>query len=74
MFAFISLNWRGRALVTRQIIVNLIGETTTDTGLKTRVALHESTYPVGLKVSDAEMNGLNLTLNAFHPDWNYSIK
>lgn len=74
MFAFISLNWRGRALATRQIIVNLIGETTTDTGLKIRAALDESTYPVGLKVSDAEMNALNLTLNAFHPDWNYSIK
>jgi len=74
MFAFISLNWRGRALATRQIIVNLIGETTTDTGLKIRAALDESTYPVGRKVSDAEMNALNLTWNAFHPDWNYSIK
>ena len=74
MFAFISLNWRGRALATRQIIVNLIGETTTATGLKIRAALDEGLYPVGRKVSDSEMNALNLIPGAFHPDWNYTLK
>lgn len=74
MFAFISLNWRGRALATRQIIVNLIGETTTATGLRIRAALDEGTYPVGRKISDQEMEALNLTTDAFHPEWNYSLK
>ncbi len=74
MFAFISLNWRGRALASRQIIVNLIGETSTATGLKIRAALDEGTYPVGRKISDQEMDALNLTADAFHPEWNYSLK
>lgn len=74
MFSFISINWRGRALATRQVIVSLIGETTTDTGLKIRADLDEGIYPVGRKVSDSEMRALNLTLHSFHPDWNYSLK
>lgn len=74
MFAFISLNWRGRALATRQIIVNLIGQTTTAAGLKIRAALDEGVYPVGRKVSDSEMKTLNLTHSTLHPSWNYTLK
>jgi len=74
MFSFISINWRGRALATRQIIVSLIGETTTDTGLKINADLDEGLYPIGRKVSDSEMRALNLTFHSFHPDWNYSLK
>jgi hypothetical protein len=73
MFSFISLNWRGRALATRQIILNLIGETTTKAGLKIRAALDEGLYPIGRKVIDAEMAALHLTRDSFHPDWNYSL-
>ena len=73
MFAFISLNWRGRALATRQIIVSLIGQTTTKSGLKIRADLDEGLYPTGRKVLDAEMAALNLKRDAFHPEWNYSL-
>ncbi len=73
MFSFISLNWRGRALATRQIIVNLIGETTTKTGLKIQAALDEGQYPIGRKVADKEMEALNLQREIFQPNWNYSL-
>jgi transposase len=73
MFAFISLNWRGRALATRQIIVSLIGQTTTKGGLKIRADLDEGIYPTGRKVLDAELAALNLKRDEFHPEWNYSL-
>ncbi len=73
MFSFISLNWRGRALATRQIIVNLIGETTTKMGLKIHAALDEGQYPTGRKVADKEMEALNLRRETFQPNWNYSL-
>ena len=73
MFSFISLNWRGRALATRQIIVNLIGETTTKAGLKIHAALDNGLYPTGRKVADKEMEALNLRRETFQPNWNYSL-
>jgi transposase len=73
MFSFISLNWRGRALATRQIIVNLIGETTTRNGLKIHAALDEGEYPTGRKVADKEMKALDLRRETFQPNWNYSL-
>lgn len=73
MFSFISINWRGRALATRQIIVNLIGETTTKSGLKIHAALDEGKYPIGRKVTDREMEELNLRRDTFQPNWNYSL-
>jgi transposase len=73
MFSFISLNWRGRALATRQIIVNLIGETTTKAGLKIHAALDNGLYPTGRKVADKEMDALNLRRETFQPNWNYSL-
>lgn len=73
MFSFISINWRGRALATRQIIVDLIGETTTKTGLKITAALDHNTYPTGKKITDSEMAALNIQRNEFQPAWNYVI-
>ncbi len=73
MFSCISLNWRGRALATRQIIVSLIGEATTKAGLKIQAALDEGEYPVGKKVLDEEMAALNLKRHTFQPNWNYSL-
>jgi len=59
MFNHISMNWRGRALTTREIIVNLIGETKSKSGLKIRAALDEGIYPTGRKASDQEMSHPN---------------
>lgn len=73
MFNHISMNWRGRALATRQIVVNLIGKTTTKAGLKIKAALDEGTYPTGIKISDKEMEKLNLTRGEFQPQWNYTL-
>ena len=73
MFSYISINWRGRALATRQIIVDLISETTTKTGLKIKAALDHGIYPTGKKVTDEEMASLNILRNEFQPNWNYTI-
>lgn len=73
MFNHISMNWRGRALATREIIVNLIGETKSKSGLKIRAALDEGIYPTGRKVSDQEMSRIKLTRAEFQPAWNYKI-
>jgi Rhodopirellula transposase DDE domain len=74
LFCHITQNWRGKPLMDRISIVELIGATTTKTGLKVACALDERTYEKGIKVSDAEMEGLNITGDAFHPEWNYTIK
>lgn len=61
------------SVATRQIIVDLIGETTTKTGLKITAALDHNTYPTGKKITDAEMDALNIHRCEFQPAWNYSI-
>ena len=73
LFSFISMNWRGKPLISYQVIVNLIAATTTVAGLKVRAALDSKAYPAGLKVSDAEMQALNLKPDRFHGDWNYTL-
>ena len=73
LFSFISMNWRGKPLISYQVIVNLIAATTTVAGLKVRAALDSKTYPAGIKVSAAEMQALNLKPNRFHGDWNYTL-
>jgi hypothetical protein len=73
MFSFISPNWRGKPLVSHEVIVNLIGSTRTRTGLTIRAALDTGTYPTGVKVSNEEMSKVNLTRASFHGEWNYSI-
>jgi pterin-4a-carbinolamine dehydratase len=74
LFCYITQNWRGRPLTDRVAVVELIGATTTETGLKVECLLDERTYEKGIKVSDAEMAELNITGDAFHPEWNYTIK
>jgi len=74
LFSFISQNWRGRPLVSYQTIVQLIAATTTDAGLTVRSEIDTSTYPKGVKVTDAEMDALSLHRHDFHGEWNYTIK
>ena len=73
LFSFITGNWRGKPLVSHQVIVQLIAATTTRTGLKVRCELDQNTYPAGIKVSDAEMSDVNLTRHDFHGEWNYTV-
>ena len=74
MFCHITQNWRGRPLESRIAVVELIGATTTKTGLKIECALDERTYEKGIKVNDAEMSCLDIRGDTFHPEWNYAIK
>lgn len=73
LFSFITQNWRGRPLVSRQAIVELISNTTTRHGLTVRAALDTDRYATGIKVSDAELAQVRLTRHEFHGDWNYTI-
>jgi transposase len=74
LFSFITQNWRGKPLVSHQAIVQLIAATTTDTGLKVRSEIDPNTYPAGVKVTDDEMDAINILRHKFHGDWNYTIK
>jgi len=74
LFSAISRNWRAKPLTSHEVVVNLIGATTTKTGLKVRSELDRNIYPAGLTVSDAEMETLNLRRDAFHGEWNYSLQ
>ena len=74
LFCHITQNWRARPLTDRIAVVELIGATTTKAGLKVECALDTRTYEKGIKVSDAEMEALDITGDAFHPEWNYTIK
>ncbi len=73
LFSAISQNWRGKPLVSHEVMVNLIAATTTRTGLTVRSALDDSDYPAGVSVSDADMGTLYLRPDAFHGEWNYSL-
>jgi transposase len=74
LFSFISTNWRGKPLIDRVTVVSLIANTTTKTGLKIKVKLDERNYKTGIKVSEKEMQLLNLHKDTFHGEWNYFIK
>jgi Rhodopirellula transposase DDE domain len=73
LFAHISMNWRGQPLTSHEVIVDLIGATTTRTGLTVHAEHDSGTYPAGVKVTDAELAAVNLRPHGFHGDWNYSI-
>jgi hypothetical protein len=73
LFCHITQNWRGRPLVSHEVIVQLIGGTTTRTGLTGRAALDPNAYPTGIKVADAELAAVRLEPAAFHGEWNYAI-
>ncbi|HSI02788.1 MAG TPA: ISAzo13 family transposase [Reyranella sp.] len=74
LFCHITQNWRGRPLVDRAAVVELIAATTTKAGLKVESALDPRTYEKGIRVSDPEMNRLDITGDPFHPEWNYTIR
>ena len=74
LFSFISSNWRGEPLRDYETIVNLIARTTTAKGLTVTCRLDRRKYATGRKVSNAEMQQLNLARDAFHGDWNYVIR
>ena len=74
LFCRITQNWLGRPLTNHAAVVELIGATTTQTGLNVECALDTRSYDKGVKVSNAEMAGLDITGDAFHPEWNYTIR
>ncbi len=73
LFAYITQNWRGKPLVSYEVIVNLIAATTTTRGLTVTCALDRGSYPTGRKVSDEELAQIQLKRDAFHGEWNYRI-
>ncbi|HSL72375.1 MAG TPA: ISAzo13 family transposase [Longimicrobiales bacterium] len=73
LFSFISQNWRGKPLISHEVIVKLIASTTTTTGLRVRSRLDTRSYPAGVKVSRQAVDALALRPDAFHGDWNYTI-
>jgi Rhodopirellula transposase DDE domain len=73
MFCHITQNWRGRPLVSQEVVVNLIASTKTKTGLKIRAAIDPGKYPIGIKFSEADVEDLNLTRDKFHGEWNYTV-
>jgi hypothetical protein len=73
LFSHISLNWRGKPLVTHDVIVNLIAATTTRKGLKVQAGLDNTPYPKGIKISDEAFANIRLVRDEFHGDWNYVI-
>ena len=74
MWSRVTENWRGRPLLSREVVVNLIANTTTTTGLHIEAALDEGDYPLKIKVTDDEMAELKILKARFHGDWNYTIK
>jgi hypothetical protein len=74
MFCHITENWRGRPLVSREVVVNLIGHTTTKTGLTIRSKLDENRYPTGREVTHQQMESLAITRDKFHGEWNYTLR
>jgi hypothetical protein len=73
LFAHISMNWRGRPLVSHDVIMELIGATTTCTGLTVQAVRDLGTYPTKIKVSDAELAAVPVAPHTFHGEWNYTI-
>jgi transposase len=73
MFCHITANWRGRPLISRQVVVNLIGSTTTREGLRIKAGIDENTYAKGIKVSDEELATLDIERDEFHGEWNYRL-
>ena len=73
MFSYISKNWRGKPLITRETVVNSIANTKTRTGLEIKAMLDENIYTKGIKVADNELELVNLVKDEFHGEWNYAI-
>jgi hypothetical protein len=74
LFSFISQNWRGKPLVSHEVIVNLIAGTTNRGGLKVHSELDSDQYPAGRKITNKELAEVNVSFDKFHGDWNYTIR
>jgi Rhodopirellula transposase DDE domain len=74
LFSFISQNWRGKPLISHEVIVNLISSTATKTGLQVECEIDRNSYPRGIKITDKELKAVNLLKDSFHGEWNYTIK
>ena len=74
LFSHITQNWRGRPLVSHEVIVNLIASTTTRTGLRVQATLDTGSYPKGRKITEKQLATVNLERSEFHGEWNYTIK
>ena len=73
LFSFITKNWRGKPLVSHEVIVNLIAATTTKTGLRVQSQLDVGKYPKGIKVGKKEFASIQIHRDTFHGEWNYAI-
>lgn len=73
LFSFMSINWRGKPLVSHEVIINLIAATTTSTGLKVYAQLDDRPYPKEVEVTDQELTAVNIQRQSFHGEWNYTI-
>jgi transposase len=73
LFSYISMNWRGKPLVSHEVVVNLIAGTTTTKGLKVKAQLDPSPYPTKVEISKVDMQRVNLQPHTFHGEWNYTI-
>jgi hypothetical protein len=73
LFSAITMNWRGRPLESHEVIVDLIGATTTRTGLTVHAELDPASYPKGVKITNRQMAALPMTRHDFHGDWNYTL-
>ena len=73
LFSFITQNWRGKPLINHEVIVNLIAATTNQRGLRVSTQMDTNAYPKGIKVSKGDLARVNVTVDEFHGDWNYTI-
>ena len=73
LFSFITQNWRGKPLVSHEVIVNLIAATTTEKGLQVRAELDTGCYPTGVKVTKRDLKELNIHRDEFHGEWNDTL-
>ena len=73
MFSFISMNWKGKPLVSYETVIKLIGSTRTKNGLKVAVREDNNKYPTGIKFSDEDMKKLHSKPHSLHPKWNYTL-
>jgi len=74
MFSHISMNWRGKPLISHEVIVNLIAATTTRTGLRIAAEIDTNVYPKGIQVTDEELETIHIERADFHGEWNYTIR
>ncbi len=73
LWSQVSMNWRGRPLISHEVVVELIGATTSKTGLKVRAELDRGVYPKGIKISPAQLAAAGVRGHEFHGEWNYDV-